>query len=282
MLNLIRLDDQSQAVTKLQLALSKALKIQMTADGFFGPVTEKAVREYQTCHGLASDGIVGPATIKKLGLDMTPGDLTDQDIADAAKGMGLTFAHLKAIAAVESAGEGFLKDGRPIILYERHVFWERAQILRNPEYKGDKSQYMGDFIMFAHANPDICNKNPGGYLGLAKEYGRLERAREFSDTAALESCSWGMFQIMGYHAISLGYKSVQAFVRAMQASEDDQLFALIRFIKNDKRLVTALKKADWAGFARIYNGKNYAKNKYDTKLAAAFTKYSGPAYAQYK
>jgi hypothetical protein len=35
-------------------------------DGSFGPVTESAVRRYQSRNGLQTDGIVGPATWKKL------------------------------------------------------------------------------------------------------------------------------------------------------------------------------------------------------------------------
>lgn len=34
----------------------------ITQDGFFGPLTEKAVKDFQTAHGLAPDGICGPQT----------------------------------------------------------------------------------------------------------------------------------------------------------------------------------------------------------------------------
>jgi N-acetylmuramoyl-L-alanine amidase len=36
------------------------------ADGSFGKLTEKAVRQYQQENGLTVDGIVGPVTWKKL------------------------------------------------------------------------------------------------------------------------------------------------------------------------------------------------------------------------
>lgn len=279
MLKIIRLDDQSQAVSKLQLSLNAALKLSLKPDGGFGPITEAALKQYQAANDLTADGICGPATIAKLGLDMTPGQLTEEDIADAARGLGITYAHLKAIAVTESAAEGFLPDGRPILLYERHEFFKRAAKNRSPRYLGKDAEYAAAFKKFCAENPDICQKARGGYLGLAKEYTRLERAMVLSETSALESCSWGMFQIMGYHATNIGYKSVQAFYRAMQASEDDQLFAVIKFIQADPRLLKALKTADWTTFARIYNGPRYAENKYDVKMAKAFVKYSGPAYA---
>ncbi len=39
-----------------------------TADGIFGPGTEKALRDYQQANGLAVDGIAGPDTFTAMGL----------------------------------------------------------------------------------------------------------------------------------------------------------------------------------------------------------------------
>ncbi len=43
-------------------------KLGVTADGDFGPGTEKALKEYQSAHGLAADGIAGPDTFMAMGL----------------------------------------------------------------------------------------------------------------------------------------------------------------------------------------------------------------------
>lgn len=43
-------------------------KLGITADGDFGPATEKAVKEYQKANGLAVDGIAGPDTFTHMGL----------------------------------------------------------------------------------------------------------------------------------------------------------------------------------------------------------------------
>ena len=41
-------------------------KLGLTADGSFGPGTEKAVKEWQLSNGLTSDGIVGDGTWSKM------------------------------------------------------------------------------------------------------------------------------------------------------------------------------------------------------------------------
>lgn len=43
-------------------------KIGITADGNFGPGTEKSVKEWQTKNGLTPDGVVGPSTLEKMGI----------------------------------------------------------------------------------------------------------------------------------------------------------------------------------------------------------------------
>lgn len=43
-------------------------KLGVTADGDFGPGTDKALRDYQSKHGLAVDGVAGPDTFTAMGL----------------------------------------------------------------------------------------------------------------------------------------------------------------------------------------------------------------------
>jgi putative chitinase len=56
----IRVGSNNATVKAVQTALG------LTADGVFGPGTEKAVKAWQIAHSLTADGIVGPNTIKQM------------------------------------------------------------------------------------------------------------------------------------------------------------------------------------------------------------------------
>ena len=90
------------------------------------------------------------------------------------------------------------------------------------------------------------------------------------DDAALKAASWGILQILGENYRSCGCSCVQDFVKRMSTSTDEQLILGTKFICSSSRIKNALIQKDWASFARYYNGPGYEKNKYDTKLKAAY------------
>ena len=186
---------------------------------------------------------------------------TAADLERAANQLGVCTATIAAVAEVESSGRGLLADGRPAILFERHVFLSRLSAA---------GVSAGQLDQLVTAHPDIVNRKRGGYLGGPKEWERLTRARAINNQAALESCSWGLFQIMGYHCYRLGYDSAEAFAEAMATGTGAHLDAFVRFIKADPALHRALRWHKWSEFARRYNGPAYAENHSDTKLAEAF------------
>ncbi len=190
--------------------------------------------------------------------------ISDEQYQQAAASLGVTVAHIKAFAEVESRGEGFLPDGRPKILFERHVFYKRLAEAKSADYAAG----------IARRFPDICNKSTGGYIGGAAEHDRLAKAVGIDRTVALESASWGAFQVMGFNWKTCGYDGIQAFVNAAY-KEAGQLDILVRFLKGNPGIVSAMKQKNWARVAELYNGRDYAKNKYDTKLATAFKKFGG-------
>lgn len=188
------------------------------------------------------------------------------DYSKAAQLLDVEEAAVKAIASVESSGEGFITDKvgnkLPKILFERHVMFKRLR-----DFTPIKSADM------AAKYPDIVNPTPGGYKGGLAEHERLDRAVKIDRVTALESASWGAYQIMAYHWKVLGYASVQEFVNKAY-TEEGQLELFIRFVKASPNVLKALKAKDWVGVARAYNGPGYAVNKYDQKMTEAYERFS--------
>lgn len=192
--------------------------------------------------------------------------LKETDYQRAANTLGVTVPHIKAFAEVESNGDGFLPKGEVKILFERHVFYR--QLVTN------KGKSFADTV--AKTDPDICNKTPGGYGKLSQQHPKLQRAVTIHRQSALESCSWGAFQVMGFHWKLLGYDSVQGLVNAAY-TEQGQLELVVRFLQLNPGIVTALRNNAWATVAKLYNGSNFSANSYDTKLHNAYIKFGGKA-----
>jgi hypothetical protein len=90
--------------------------------------------------------------------------------------------------------------------------------------------------------------------------------------AALQSASWGIGQVMGFNYTVAGFMTIDDMVAAMVKHEDAQLLAMANFIKGNN-LAGALQRQNWVSFTRGYNGPDFKKNEYDTRLAAAHAKY---------
>ena len=190
--------------------------------------------------------------------------LTDKDYQRAADSLGVSVAHIKAFAEVESSGNGFLPTGEVKILFERHIFYRQLTNNRGKAFANTVSK----------TDPDICNTSPGGYGKLSAQHPKLQRAVAIDRKSALESCSWGAFQVMGFHWKLLGYDSVQSLVNAAY-SDQGQLELVIRFLKVNPNIVAALKRNDWETVARLYNRAGFAANSYHTKMRDAFVKFGG-------
>jgi hypothetical protein len=167
---------------------------------------------------------------------------------------------LWAMMHVESSQVGYLSDRRPQILFERHIF----------------SGLTGG--AYDATNPGISNPVPGGYgASGAGQYPRLGEAAALDNDAALQSASWGLGQVMGENFAMGGYAGVDAMVADMCTSEDAQLAMMVEFIVQNN-LAPALQAHNWAAYASVYNGPNYAGQQYDVRLANAYAAFSvGPS-----
>lgn len=264
----------AEAVQKLlNLALPS---IGLVEDGKVGKASIAAIDYFQASHmRIKPDGRIDPSgvTLKSLNkaaekLVCVPGNidlpapgprtrLTKADYQHAVTKLGCELAAIQAVSDVESKGAGFFPSGRPAILFEAHIFSRKT------------------FHCFDKLHPTISSKsaNKKLYVGGDAEYDRLANAMALDRQAALLSASWGRFQIMGFNHAACGYATVEQFVGDMFDTEGKHLNAFVEFVKSSK-LTDALKNKQWATFAARYNGPAYAENAYDTKMAAAYKKYS--------
>jgi len=183
--------------------------------------------------------------------------LEDIDLPMIGREIGVGEDEVHAILDVESAGSGFDKQGRPKMLFEPHIFWREL----GPGKLRDEA------VMQGLAYPRWQAK------GYPKDsYPRLQKAMAIHFDAALRSASWGLGQVMGFNAQAAGYATAHDMVQAFMADEEAHLRAMINFIVTNK-LDDELRRHDWAGFARGYNGAGFARNGYDKKLAASFARW---------
>jgi hypothetical protein len=192
-----------------------------------------------------------------------PTSITEKDYVRAAKALNIKTAAVKAVKEVESSGNGFLVTGEVKILFEPHIFWKQLKVQGLDPAKLQK------------ANPDIIYLKWGEkpYGKVSAQWGRLNRAIAINRQAALRSCSWGLFQIMGFNFKACGCTNVDDFVKKMALSEGSQLDLFVNYIKSSF-LDDELRVLDWRGFAKQYNGPQYEKNQYHIKLDRAYQKYS--------
>ena len=245
-------------------------------------------------------GVDIPKRLIELFSKFTGGEITEQQWSVTAKKLDCEPAVLKAFAEVESGGRSSFwrlnkTDGAsiPAILYERHYFshatnnrydMAHPDISWTTPYRkkssfGTKDKKMHDGKVDAD---DIYSSYSSSYL-------RLINAYRLAPDAALKSCSWGKFQIMGENFKLCGQPDIDAFVEEMCTSEASQIALIAEFIRNKPRawknsknkklgkeisLWDAVKTKNWSAIAFNYNGPSYKTYKYDTLMKAAYEKHN--------
>lgn len=189
--------------------------------------------------------------------------ITDTDYERAANelGHGVTPKHMRASKKVEAPRGAFDDEGRPSILYERHVF------ARNTHPKGRFNAAYGDLSA-------VAGYGRGGYGAFSAQYGKLERAYALDPEAAFEACSWGAFQVLGENAVALGYPSARAMACELAKSEAAHLDSYVRFIKvnglaDELGRCRAGDPDSCIPFVERYNGAGFRIFSYHVKFAEA-------------
>jgi peptidoglycan hydrolase-like protein with peptidoglycan-binding domain len=114
-------------------------RIGARSDGSFGPLTQAALKAAQAHSRLPATGVYDALT-NKVFTQRTAGI-----IDTLALQLGVEPAALDALIKVETAGAGFLDDGRPKILLERHYVYRLVPVQ-----------------LRSSMPTDICNETPGG------------------------------------------------------------------------------------------------------------------------
>lgn len=181
--------------------------------------------------------------------------LGDHDVEDAADQLKVEPAAIWAVWDIEGCSSPFI-DGRPTILFEPHRF------SRATGHRYDAS------------HPAVSSLKWNRALYPARQ---ADRWKQLLDAVALDidagfaSASYGGFQILGENFALCGATSSWSFAWQQAQTEADQLAAFLKFVEA-RGLADALRRRDWATFARVYNGTAFRENHYDTRLAAAFAK----------
>lgn len=188
--------------------------------------------------------------------------------ADEASVLVCEKAVLKAFAQVETKAAAFKRVNAtngamiPTILYERQVFSRLTH-----------GRYDKDY-------PDLSGPARLRYGLDSAQYLRLINAYSLDPDAALESCSWGAFQIMGESYSLCGSDDVRGFVAQVAGSAAAQISLLSNFIRNKAggKLHLAVQNKDWKRIAIYYNGmvknkktgKKEIREHYDKRLEEAY------------
>lgn len=251
-----------------QRALNELTDSRLKADGVVGPATKQVVaRLQQACAINPINGEIDGEVYEILKNHIDSRFIRRAEIADMARDVGIQPSMLLAIVDKESVGAGFLNDSRPVILFERHKF-----------YQFTKAKYGTDTAeQWRAENPNICFPvwTQDAYRGGAGEWERFEIARTMEAEIAMLSTSWGLMQVMGFNFSICGYGAVQDMVQDMMTDERLQMRAAVNFICKQPNLYNAAKKLNFQGVALAYNGAGYRKNNYDVILQQLESKNRG-------
>lgn len=163
-----------------------------------------------------------------------------------------------ALLAAESSGRAHGPDGRLLIRFENHIFYDmwgkhnQAQFFA--VFRFDPAQQWRGHQWRPDPNAEWQDLHRDDQ---ALEWQAFSLARRFDETAALLSISMGLAQIMGFNYSLLGYGAVQEMFHAFQAGAASQVHGFFRFVEA-RNLVAPVRRGDLHAFATGYNGPGQA------------------------
>lgn len=199
-------------------------------DGIAGPILDRSIRRFQEARELVVDGVAGPKTLAVAaedGWEYKSG--IPQVQLDAAAELNLPIEVLLTIEAVESGGRASSQR------FEPHVFLRLRSDLREQV----------PFTM-----------GPRGFSTVRSETDKaaFEYAFNLDPKAAVESTSFGLYQVLGGHLIKI-YGSPQSGVDNFYSDPISASYKLlISWFRASPRALLAARARSWKQFARRFNG----------------------------
>lgn len=176
---------------------------------------------------------------------------------------GLELAAVKAVTQTESRGRGYFENGLPVILYERHKFFGFTKPKMPPPPKNKKATKVAATVHPFAKFSDICNPKAGGYGPEAIQYEKFVKAALLDKNAAIKSCSWGGFQVLGEYYDQIGFSSATDLANSSIRSMDGQAKLFVGYLKMNHAALKALFAKEWETFTYNYNGSGWKTNNSD-------------------
>lgn len=182
-----------------------------------------------------------------------------------------------AVLAIESGGQGFAADGRMIIRFENHIFYQywgkNNQQVFNDHFQFSASQtWLGHKWRPTNTEPWRPANQSDFHGNQNNEWEVFNFARSLNDTAAKFSISMGAPQIMGFNHAAIGFGSVQDMYDAFRSNERNQIVGFFDFVQgpsSTSRNIQALQARDFNTFAAFYNGTGQA-TRYGSLMSSAY------------
>ena len=189
--------------------------------------------------------------------------------------MGIDPGLALAAAAVDVGLRGFGNEGRLLIRFENHIFYEKwgrhdpGRFLQHFHFNADRPWADHSWRAAVDAPWRRCHGRQ------EDEWAAFELGRVLDDIAAKESIAMGASRILGLLYPEIGYSSVDQMYLSFSADEGTQLtafFDLIRGPTGRSRRMEALRRGDFYTFAALHNGTDQA-TAYGAMYAGAFEAY---------
>ncbi|HRO41885.1 MAG TPA: N-acetylmuramidase domain-containing protein [Flavipsychrobacter sp.] len=183
--------------------------------------------------------------------------ITQKDFIKLSAELAVEPEALMAIGEQESKDAPFYEN-RPTILFEPRWFYK----LLKSEMKMPEEQI--DQLIKKYENVNLINKSTRKNSGMTRskyygirqlQYDKLDIAKTIFKKGAIECCSWGRFQVMGFNYKML-YNTIDEFEKAMY-DEFEQFRIFAEYLKKKSGLLTALRQKNWTLVAEKYNGSEW-------------------------